>query len=126
MEQYVEEEAKRSSIVMRLELLLNFINQIRLIELFVNFSLHGIPVRGEDGAKLILSMGFIDTLTYFNYARRAESKLKNIVRNATIQHPDVYGDRIKSFFRDIFWKEEVIIIHRLFSRTIVPVLTLFC
>lgn len=57
-------------------------------------------------------MGFIDTLTYFTYVRRAESKAKNLIRNATIQHPDIYGNRIKLFFRDIFWKEEVIIIQK--------------
>lgn len=58
---------------------------------------------------MIVSMGFIDTLTYYDWKRAVESGYKNIKtkRQATIQPPNYYSARMELTFDGKFVSDTV-------------------
>lgn len=72
-------------------------------------STDAIAFRTSAGRRLIASMGFIDTLTYYDWKRAAESKGKTwwYKRQSTIQPPHIYSSRMGFTFGNKFIKDPV-------------------
>lgn len=69
-------------------------------------SSNGIPVKDENGRKIIIYVGLIDIITVYNLKRMAESLAKNVIREATIQSPTAYAERLHKFLDVVFKKDK--------------------
>lgn len=100
-------------------------DQMRLYTIFYNYVVKMLPfgirlikctcstkamaVKNSKGEKMIVSMGFIDTLTYYDWKRAAESAYKNLTTNrqATIQAAYIYSARMEQTFDEKFIPDTV-------------------